>query len=382
MKYLTFFTTAVCRDRCLATAPPAVTKSAYMARLLRDSGQPVEIVSPAWSKYRGWKYWPADRTPLEDRITLHQLATFGTPLRWLTPVQWVFSLGQLFFYLLGHTRAGEPVLVYHSYYASLPVLLARRIKKFRLILEVEEIYQDIVPLPRAIRALEWRVIGAADAYVFSTAAIGEVANRKNAPAMVVNGTYQYAEKPGVPPFGDGKIHCLYSGTFDKAKAGAYLAVDAAAYLPANYCVHISGAGSAEQIRDLQAEIRATQAKTDCPIVYEGFLDEDAYSTLLQRCQIGLNTQTPDQRFSDTCFPSKILVYLANGLQVVSAANKAITQSDVGGRLTYYESQTPQAVAQAIQRVPPVPRQENVRFVQRLHQAACEAMKSLLAAGEP
>lgn len=378
MKYLTFFTTDACADRCLSTAPPAVTKSTYMAQLLHDIGQPVEIVSPAWSKCGAWKHWPASDTALGDRVTLHQLATFGAPWRWLTPVQWVYSLGQLFFYLLRSTRAGEPVLVYHSYYFSLPVLLAKRIKKFKLILEVEEIYQDIIRLPRLFRHLEWRIIRSADAYVFSTAAIGEVSNRKSAPAMVVNGAYRCGEHPPAPPFADGKIHCLYSGTFDKVKAGAYLAVDAAAFLPAGYCVHISGQGNDAQIRDLQEEIRRTRQKTPCRIVYEGFLDQEAYQTLLQKCHIGLNTQTPDQRFSDTCFPSKILVYMANGLQVVSAANKAITRSDVGGRLTYYHAQTAESVARAILSVPPDAGKENTLFVQSLHRKACEEMKTLLA----
>lgn len=378
MKYLTFFSTEAEGDLQLATSPAGVNKGRYIAQLLQETGHSVEIVSPAWSKCGRWRYWKAFDQPLDERITLHQLATFGTPLRWLTPLQWVHSLLQLFFYLLLHTQAGEPVVVYHSYYASLPVLLAKRLKKFKLVLEVEEIYQDIVPLPRVIRRQEDRMFQQADGYIFSTVAIGERLHRDHIPSMVVNGAYRCDDTPHPSSFSDGKIHCLYSGTFDKSKAGAYLAVEAAAYLPDRYCVHISGFGTEEQTRALLEEIRKTQATAACDIVYEGFLDDSAYRQLLQKCQIGLNTQTPDQRFSNTCFPSKILVYMSHGLQVVSAANKAITASDVGDRLVYYPVQTPQAVAQAIQRADPARGAENARFVQQLHQQACRRVTELLA----
>lgn len=379
MKYLTFFSTEEERALCLGTSPAGVTKSRYMAQLLRETGHPVEIVSPAWSKCGRWQRWKAFDLSLDNGITVHQLATFGTPLRWLTPLQWVHSLLQLFFYLLFHTRAGEPVLVYHSYYLSLPVLLARRIKKFKLLLEVEEIYQDIVPLPRLLQRWEEEIIQTADGYVFSTAAIGERIHRDGIPFLVVNGSYHCEELPRPASPSDGKIHCLYSGTFDASKAGAYLAVDAAAFLSDRYCIHISGFGTEEETQALLREIQRIQAKTSCEIIYEGFLDDSAYRQLLGKCQIGLNTQTPDQRFSNTCFPSKILVYMSHGLQVVSAANTAITASDVGARLTYYDAQTPEAVAQAIQRVNPRQGAENARFVQQLHAQARARLQTMLEA---
>lgn len=377
MKYLTFFTNDTYKDRQLATAPPAVTKSTYMAQLLRDIGQSVEIISPSWSKCHAWHHWKASDSTMDNQVKVHQLATFSTPFRWLTPLQWLYSLGQLFFYLIRHTHAGEPVLVYHSYYLSFPVLLAKRIKKFKLILEVEEIYQDIVHLPRAVQKSEWKIIRDAEAYIFSAASIGEIANTTAKPSMVINGSYQSVERMSIVPFSDGKVHCLYSGTFDKAKAGAFLAVDAAEFLPAQYCIHISGLGTEAQVQELQQEIHHIQEKTPCKIVYEGFLDNASYSLLLQKCQIGLNTQTPNQRFSDTCFPSKILVYMANGLQVISAANKAIVASDVGERLTYYRSQTPEAVAQAIQCADPDSGKDNILFVKQLHKQSCTRLQKML-----
>lgn len=378
MKYIVFYSTEEDRELCLASSPAGINKSTYVAKLLRETGHHIEIISPSWSKQRRWSYHKGFDKTLDGSIVLHQLSTFSTPFRYLIPFQWCHSLLQLFIYLLFHTQAGEPVLVYHSYYLSLPILLARKFRKFKLILEVEEIYQDIVCLPKAIQLLENWCIRAADGYIFSTAAIRERINRDSVPFIVINGAYDCSEAPRMAKPSDGKIHCLYSGTFDSSKAGAYLAVEAAAFLPAQYCIHISGFGTEEQIRTLQAKIRQTQEKAASAIVYEGFLNDAAYQELLCKCQIGLNTQTPDQRFSDTCFPSKILVYLSHGMQVVSAANKAITTSDVGDHLIYYYTQEPESVAKAILSINLEYGADNIRFIQQLHENTRTKIQKLLS----
>lgn len=378
MKYIAFFSMEEDRKLCLATSPAGINKSAYIAQLLKETGHSVEIISPAWSKCGQWHWWGTFDRKVENGITLHQLATFSTPLRWLTPFQGLFSLLQLFFYLLFHTCAGESVLVYHSYYLSLPILAAKIIKKFKLILEVEEIYQDIISLPRTIRQQEDKIIQKADGYILSTASIGEKIRRDTVPNLVVNGSYNCVGSLKKVKPSDGKIHCLYSGTFDPSKAGVYLAIACAEFLPDRYCLHISGIGTKKQTQSVLDMIHKTQEKTSCKIIYEGFLDDAAYHELLLKCQIGLNTQVPDQKFSNTCFPSKILVYMANGLQVVSAANKAITGSDVGDRLTYYYSQSPEAIAQAIREVEPEAGTENIKFVQKLHQNARTNMQNFLS----
>lgn len=366
MKYIVFYSTEEDRELCLASSPAGINKSTYVAKLLRETGHYIEIISPSWSKQRRWSYHKGFDKTLDGSIVLHQLSTFSTPFRYLIPFQWCHSLLQLFIYLLFHTQAGEPVLVYHSYYLSLPILLARKIRKFKLILEVEEIYQDIVCLPKSIQLLENLCIRAADGYIFSTAAIRERINRDSVPFIVINGAYDCSEAPRMPKPSEGKIHCLYSGTFDSSKAGAYLAVEAATFLPEQYCIHISGFGTQEQTKALLEKIRQVRGKASCDVIYEGFLDDAAYKKLLFKCQIGLNTQTPDQRFSDTCFPSKILVYMSHGLRVVSAANKAITMSDVGDYLTYYYSQTPEAVARAIRSVTPEDGANNIKIIEKLH----------------
>lgn len=377
MKYLTFFSAEEERALCLSTSPAGVTKSRYMVQLLREAGHPVEMVSPAWSKCGRWHFWKAFDLALDSNITVHQLATFGTPLRWLTPLQWLHSLLQLFFYLLFHTRAGEPVLVYHSYYVSLPVLLARRLKKFKLLLEVEEIYQDVLSLPGPLRRWETNILHSADGYILSTEALRGEIHCPGKPDLVIHGSYTVEPSRGVPPFGDGKIHCIYAGTLDPVKGGAAAAVAAAALLPENYHVHILGFGSAAQKSALQEQIQQVQRSARCELTYDGLLQGEAYIRFLQRCQIGLSTQVPEGNYIKSSFPSKILTYLANGLQVVSARLPSVEQSGVGDMITYYDAQTPEAIAAAIQAVDLSASCTPTRRLQELHEQARVRLQTML-----
>lgn len=377
MKYLTFFSTEAEGDLQLATSPAGVNKGRYIAQLLQETGHSVEIVSPAWSKCGRWRYWKAFDQPLDERITLHQLATFGTPLRWLTPLQWVHSLLQLFFYLLLHTQAGEPVVVYHSYYASLPVLLAKRLKKFKLVLEVEEIYQDVLSLPGPLRRWETNILHGADGYILSTEELREEVNRAGKPDLVINGSYMAESPREVPPFDDGKVHCIYAGTLDPAKGGAAAAVAAAAFLPQNYHIHVLGFGSDTQKAALLEQIHHVQAVSQCGLTYEGLLQGEAYIRFLQRCQIGLSTQVPEGNYIKSSFPSKILTYLANGLQVVSARLPSVEHSGVGDMITYYDAQTPEAIAAAIQAVDLAAACAPARRLQELHEQARTHLQTML-----
>ena len=94
-----------------------------------------------------------------------------------------------------------------------------------------------------------------------------------------------------------------------------------------------------------------QKKAKCTLTYDGLKSGEEYIRFLQSCQIGLCTQIPDARYTETSFPSKVLVYLANGLRVLSVRIPAVENSEVGGILYYYDTQSPQEIANAIMNIP-------------------------------
>ena len=62
---------------------------------------------------------------------------------------------------------------------------------------------------------------------------------------------------------------------------------------------------------------------------------EEYLKFIQKCQIGLCTQNIDAAFNTTSFPSKILSYMSNGLEVVGVNIAAIKNSKVGQYIQFY-----------------------------------------------
>src|SRR5699024_10703307 len=54
-----------------------------------------------------------------------------------------FSLFWLFYYLMIHVKKDEKIIAYHVQWISLPIRAAKFFKKFKLILEIEEIYGEV-----------------------------------------------------------------------------------------------------------------------------------------------------------------------------------------------------------------------------------------------
>ena len=290
----------------------------------------------------------------------------------------ILSRIRLLWELLRHTRKDETILVYHSASFAGTVMLARKLKGFRLILEVEEIYADVTGNERD-RAWEYRLFDAADAFVFPTQLLNEKINKTGKPCVLIHGTYQAEQEREEKFFQDGKIHCVYAGTLDPRKGGV-MAAAAAEFLPENYHIHILGFGSSEETKAM-GELTETLAVTcDCGISYDGLLSGEDYIRFIQSCHIGLSPQDPDAAFNGTSFPSKVLSYLASGLQVVSIRIPAIADSAVGSYLTFYDRQTPEEIAKAILSVDICGGEDPRRILESLDRKFEKEMAELLSAG--
>ena len=188
----------------------------------------------------------------------------------------------------------------------------------------------------------------ADCYIFPTYLLDKEINQLEKPAILVHGAYReepdryegrYKEK--------NIIHCVYAGTFDPRKGGAIAAVLMAEYLSEKYHVHILGFGNPTDTNKIKTIIEDVSQKSKAKVTFDGLLFGDEYINFIQRCDIGLSTQNPEEAFNATSFPSKILAYLANGLKVVSIRIPAVETSAIGDYMYYYDIQTPEHIAKAI-----------------------------------
>ena len=344
MKYLSFYDTSnqEGRARCLS----ATNKMDYICKSLVAIGENVEIVSASMTSPKG--NFKGRVEQIGEGITLKLFSAY----KWGNVFQkiWAMILSKLvlFFYLLFHVKRGETLLVYHALGYMSTLRWAKFFKRFKILLEVEEIYGDVTGNKKTVKR-ELSFFKKADAYIFPTELLNEKINAKNKPYVIIHGTYNVEKSVG-KKWNDGRIHCVYAGTFDPRKGGVSAAVSAGKFLDEKYHIHIIGFGSTKDKELLLESIDKVNQNSKCTVSYDGLLSGEDYIKFLQSCDIGLSTQNPAAQFNDTSFPSKVLSYMANDLRVVSIKIKVLEASAVNDMLYYYEEHTPQAIAAAIQSI--------------------------------
>ena len=341
IKYLAHYTNDLSKR---AASPAGCNKMAYIINTLTDSIEPIEVISACNTTLHSQK---GCKITLENNTTIKYLPTLNRGNKLFNILSILFLNLELFFYLIFNVKKNDTLIVYHAVRLMWLVRFLKNLKKIKLVLEVEEIYGDVMNSQKTSeRELEFFRL--ADSYIFPTKMLEEKINTYNKPSVIIHGTYELTpvyEKQ----FKDDKIHIVYAGTFD-ARKGAIEVVKSAEFLDSKYHIHILGFGTEETKNNLLNEIGKISPKSDCIVTYDGCLSGEEYLTFIQSCDIGLCPQDPKAAFNSTSFPSKILSYMSNGLRVVSVRIPAIQGSDVGDYLYYYDEQKPEEIAKAIKSV--------------------------------
>lgn len=325
-------------------AVSAVSKMNYIATLLKviDS---VSIVSRSYSIVN--KQMKARELKIDDSLNLINFKSYRSLGRITRNLNRLYVNKQLENYCLKNIKSTDVVVIYHSTDDLKLIELLKQKIGCKIVLEVEEIYADVTN-DKDLKLRELKAFENCDGFIISVEELYQALKIKK-PYIVINGTYK-PESLREVSFDDTMIHCVYAGTFDQTKGGALAAVKAAEFLPKQYHMHILGFGTEKQVINLKNEINKVQNKTNCILTYDGLKSGEEYIEFLQKCHIGLCTQIPDAKYVETSFPSKILVYLANGLRVLSVYIPTIANSKVGNLLYYYNEQNPQVIAQAIRKI--------------------------------
>lgn len=370
-KRIKYFTYYGCNDplRQRDNSPAADSKIDYIITALNRCDYSVDLISIARSSCNNFIRGCVER---KGSNTIRYFASIGKTASLFRVFNHLFMDIQFFVWCLLNLKKREQVIVYHSLgYDSIFIRLFL-LKKIRIIGEIEEIYQDVSKQAASRCRNEYRFIDICEKYIFPTHLIDQKFNKSHKPSLVVHGVYA-AENTTEKKLSDGKIHVVYGGTLDPNKGGATAAA-AAEFLPSNYHVHICGFGDSAQIQDIVTD---TQAKSESTVTFDGEMKGDDYKHFIQKCHIGLSTQDPNAAFNSTSFPSKILVYLTNGLKVVSIRIPAIEQSAVAGSLIFYDTQTPEKIAEAIM----CASKENEcgnEILKKLDERFCEDLYNLLS----
>lgn len=326
----------------------AVNKIDYLVSLLNVLGYNVEIIS--LSSTRNPKSYKGEKISYNNN-----LVRFFFSVAWKTKIHKfasnMYMRFAIFTYLLLYAKRNETVFVYHSMQYSKILYLIKKVKRLKFILELEELYSDVVQ--KVGFNTERSLISRADYYILSTEGIREKLGLSMNKSIIYYGPYNlnfvydsnnsnYVVKK---EFSD-KIKIIYSGTFDIRK-GVLNAIEMALYLNEDYSLSILGFGTSEEIKLVKSKVLSVQSMTKCKIVYVGKLIGAEYYNYLSQCDVGINPQAINNEFNNTSFPSKILAYLACQLNVITTDLKEISDSDLSNILHFSKSDSPRDLASAI-----------------------------------
>lgn len=324
----------------------SVNKMNYICEAIENNGYNTEIVSASGATEK--KFCKSKKVKLTDKTTLKLFSSLPRLNRIVSVIDRVILKTKLFLYMIKNTNKDSIVMVYHSLgYMSL-VKRLKKLKGFKLIIEAEEIYGDVIGDEKTSQK-EYEFFKIADAFILPTEFLSEKVNTEKKPEVIIYGTY-HIEKELPKLFSDGKIHCVYAGTLDPRKGGAIASAESALFLNENYHIHILGFGNEKEKAEMLNTIDSISKKSKAKITYDGLLSGEEYIKFIQSCDIGLSTQNPNGKYNDTSFPSKILSYMANGLRVVSVRIPVVEESGIGKCVYYYDEQTPENIAKAIKSI--------------------------------
>lgn len=315
--------------------PSAVAKMQYIFGALNEIGVKVQIISPCRLKTKTGKWEKTKDIKVNDMTTLHICGSFPEKNKLFRTFQIIYSSLWLFFYLVFKVKRSETILSYHVVLLDKIVMAAKKVKGFKVILEVGEIFNDVENVALAKRNQEINTIHKADLFMYSTELLNEVCNPLNKPYVVAQGSYK-VQRRFDPLFSDGKIHIVYAGILRKDK-GVDVAINLADFLDEKYVIHILGYGEESDIDRVKKEVNKVGTKSGCKAIYEGLLSGDRYNQFIQSCDLGLCTQSANVSYNTTAFPSKVISYLSNGVPVIAVKIKSLEYSEVNHLIKLYEN---------------------------------------------
>lgn len=311
--------------------PGCNVKMSYIVKTLKKNGFSLKVICLGESfKYNRRKIYKIDE--FEDNLYVATL-----PTRILSRI---FLYIQIIYYLLFVVQSDDKVLFYHTL-SLLPIFkIARKLKKFHLIVEVEENYSAVWGRGSSEINKELKLLKGADGYIYINDIIPHYIDVE-VPYVICYGNYQIKSDEFVINNVGYKVKLLYAGLISD-NGDVYLAIDAMRFLSEYYELSIIGYGSEDHINNMKTYI----AEYD-NIQYMGFFSGNDYDIFVQKHQIALNPRVLEDKLSNYTFPSKVLSYLTNNLMVVSTPIRCIQESKLGNVIYFSKDSTAFEFAQAI-----------------------------------
>lgn len=252
----------------------------------------------------------------------------------------------LILFILKNIKKDDTIILYHHPWIFPTFIITKFIKRYRLVLEVEELcFTDVTnnKLKNSIyRIFEKKIIALSDAYIVVNDIIkSSLENNYKKKTLVCYGNYSLSLENHIstdvtPEVSSNRLKILYSGSIDAVRGvkDVLKLFDLLERKDAD--IYITGYGTDEEIDKLKNEL-SKKNQDENTIKFLGALDEKAYFNLLEEVDICLNCQNDNQTFSKYSFPSKIINYLSFNNCVISTKMESVCNSKISNDLIFYDS---------------------------------------------
>lgn len=351
-------------------------KCDYLMNVLIEIGFKVVILSD--SKYIGKKN--SDRgkfTQLFDEAQLKNFWCFREEAGLFKFIKNRCCKYQMYLYMFLKMKRGDNLLVYHDYAYADAIRIIQKIKRFNLILEIEDIYHKVWNIKSRFVQAEKKILEEPYKSIVVSERMKEILKKPN--AIVSYGSYKGFEGTINKKIDKGKILIVCTGSFDVGRGTGLLALDTIEQLPDNYQLLMSGKmlpDSEEQIIHRIQGINQKAGFEKCKFL--GMLNEYEYEEMLLRANIGLNTQK-DGDYASYIFPSKLIKYLSYNLDVVTTPGISIIASEMKECFYITKGYDPVEIAKCIMSISLGEHEDYRKVLVKMHEKFKKEFKKLIDA---
>lgn len=325
IKYILYYDSPIVNGENRNCAMSAIRKANYIIGALNDIGYRVEIISPNWGNC-GNKFLASKRESLDGINNIHYLTSVSLKGKIGQFCSYIFSMICLLFELIIKCERDETILVYHTQAFSSPVYYAKKLKNFKVCLEVEEVYYKTFKLKHDNRKSEDRIIKNADGYIIANDYLANVIDTEKKPSVILYGEYNIL-KLDYKDNGE-KIRLVYTGMIDENQRDAFNAIELCKHLSSSYTLNIAGTGSEESIHRILETIKLHNDRYPCIVSYDGTFAGKEFDEYVSKFDVGLNIRATTEGYDLYSFPSKILMYLSHGLDVFTTPIRCVVNSKI------------------------------------------------------
>lgn len=360
----------------IVSYPSVWSKIDYIADVIKRNDYNVCYVCPVMPLNGKFKKRVVEKDMHEKHV---YFSAYRNPkVRIINKINALMQIIHILSYLLRHYQTQDRILIYHSMFHVEWTWILKKIFKKDFFLEIEDIYSALSPEGVQFEKKEWNSFKIAKGFLCVNSLI-ENRIQSTAPKIISHGRYLVPDV--IENRKADKKRLVYAGVIEQVRKGAFLAASTMLYLPEQYELVILGFGKEVDICAIKGVIEEINLKKgwEC-IQYLGYMSGNDYLCELQKCSVALSTHMYDQtsmKSADYTFPSKMLVYMANGLQIVAQDLQCLRTSEISNYISYYKDPTPQSVAKAILEIKECNGENCRKKIMNLDKKFCVQMGELL-----